>query len=585
MTLIHPEREGAAAVETMATLVIAGDKIQLAGAGITLELPQGATIIDGRGKWVVPGLVDSHVHFFQSGNLYTRPDAADFNAVVPYAEEVARNKARLDATFKVWLASGVTGVVDIGGPFWNFEVRDRAAASPAAPRMAVAGPLISMVDRPELDLGDPPIVRIQSVEAARELVARQVARNTDYIKVWFIHQQGDDLAAQEAIVKAAGDAAHAAGKKLAVHATELVVAKAALRAGADYLVHAVFDQPVDDEFIALAKKNDALYCPTLFVIGGYGLALSNTWKATEAEAARADPVILAAMDDLNEMPKEKIPEGIAKLMAAPRQLSSPDVAMKDLRRIVDAGIDVVMGTDAGNIGTLHGPSIHREMKMMVDAGHDAARSAAERDGERRAGAGARGSHRRDQGRHARGSPDPGCRSAGGHRQPRAREPHDQGRRGVRAGEVDGVDPLTGPEHLPESARGQDLERRASGDPEQVLVAGDENIRPARDGFRKDRAVVIIQLVECEPGRLRDHRRMLPQEGIDFPDDRIRLLEFHLQHHAQLLQHRDADDEPMLGECGEDDVRANAPGCHGTHPDVGVECDDHETSRKMSSSVR
>ncbi len=42
--------------------------------------------------------------------------------------------------------------------------------------------------------------------------------------------------------------------------------------------------------------------------------------------------------------------------------------MKDLRRIVDADVDVVMGTDAGNIGTVHGPSIHREMKMMVEAG-------------------------------------------------------------------------------------------------------------------------------------------------------------------------------------------------------------------------
>jgi imidazolonepropionase-like amidohydrolase len=98
-TIIHPSRTGAAAVEPGATIVISGDRIQLAGAGITLELPQGARIIDARGKWVIPGLVDSHVHFFQSGNLYTRPDAADFNAVVPYADEVARNKARLDATF------------------------------------------------------------------------------------------------------------------------------------------------------------------------------------------------------------------------------------------------------------------------------------------------------------------------------------------------------------------------------------------------------------------------------------------------------------------------------------------------------
>ena len=194
-TIVHPSQNGPAVLEPDATIVIQGDRIQLAGAGITLELPQGAKIIDGRGKWVIPGLIDSHVHFFQSGNLYTRPDVADFNAVVPYAEEVARNKARLDATFKVWLASGVTGVVDIGGPFWNFDVRDRARGSAAAPRMAVAGPLISMIDDPPLDLGDPPIIKIDSVEAARALVARELARNPDYIKVWFIYRKGDDLAA------------------------------------------------------------------------------------------------------------------------------------------------------------------------------------------------------------------------------------------------------------------------------------------------------------------------------------------------------------------------------------------------------
>ena len=77
------------------------------------------------------------MHFFQSGNLYTRPDVADFNAVVPYAKEVARNKAHLASVFKVWLASGVTSVVDVGGPFWNFDVRDEARKPAAAPRVDV----------------------------------------------------------------------------------------------------------------------------------------------------------------------------------------------------------------------------------------------------------------------------------------------------------------------------------------------------------------------------------------------------------------------------------------------------------------
>ena len=151
-TLIHPERDGAAAVERDATILVRGNRI--VGVGRGLAPPSGAKVIEARGKWVIPGLVDSHVHFFQSGNLYTRPDAADFNQVVRYADEVARNKARLPVTFRTWLASGVTSVADVGGPFWNFTVRDAAAMSEAAPRVAVAGPLISMVDRTKLDLGD-----------------------------------------------------------------------------------------------------------------------------------------------------------------------------------------------------------------------------------------------------------------------------------------------------------------------------------------------------------------------------------------------------------------------------------------------
>ena len=308
------------------------------------------------------------MHFFQSGNLYTRPDVADFNAWMPYAREVDRNKSRLAATFKVWIASGVTGVVDVGGPFWNFDVRDAATRTAAAPRVAVAGPLVSMIARPQLDLGDPPIIKAGSIEEARQLVQRELARKPDYIKVWFINQPGDDLAAQEAIVRAAGDAAHAAHVPLAVHATELAVAKAALRAGADYLVHSVEDLPVDEEFIGLARKNQVLYCPTLFVIEGYDYALSGTWQPTPAERRLADPQILAAMSDLQRIPADKLPSRVAKLIREARPVEPPAVAMHNLRSVWDAGITVVMGTDAGNIGTLHGPSVFREMALMNAAG-------------------------------------------------------------------------------------------------------------------------------------------------------------------------------------------------------------------------
>jgi imidazolonepropionase-like amidohydrolase len=367
-TIVRPDRDGADAIAANTTVILEGGRIRAVGPAGATPVPAHAKVIDGKGKWVIPGLIDSHVHFFQSGNLYTRPDVADFNRWMPYGKEVARNKARLAATFKVWLASGVTSVVDVGGPFWNFEVRDAAAKSAAAPRVHVAGPLISMIDRVKLDLGDPPIIRISSPDEARALVRRELARKPDLIKVWYIHQPGDDLAAQEAIVRATADEAHKAGVRLAVHATELLVAKSALRAGADFLVHSVEDEPVDAEFLALAKRNKALYCPTLFVTAGYRLALSNTWKPTQAERERADPQILAAMHDLDRIPKEMIPERVARLMAKPPAVKPSEVSLKNLRTVWDAGIPVAMGTDAGNIGTLHGPSIFREMEWMTQAG-------------------------------------------------------------------------------------------------------------------------------------------------------------------------------------------------------------------------
>jgi imidazolonepropionase-like amidohydrolase len=100
----------------------------------------------------------------------------------------------------------------------------------------------------------------------------------------------------------------------------------------------------------------------------YELALSNQWRATPEELKRADPEILAAMDDLNEIPADKRPPYVVKLMANPKPPEPPTIGMQNLKKMSDAGVTIVMGTDAGNIGTLHGPSIHREMKMMVESG-------------------------------------------------------------------------------------------------------------------------------------------------------------------------------------------------------------------------
>ena len=354
-TVVHPE---SGAAERDRTVIVRGERIDRIGPSSELEPPPGANVVDARGKWLIPGLVDSHVHVFQSGNPYTRPDVLDLRARVPYEAEDRRNRARLPMTLRTWLACGVTSIADLGGPMWTFEARSFAERTAAAPRLAVAGPLISTVARPELDLGDPPIVRAASPEDAAALARTVLASRPDFLKVWFIHRPGDDLDRQEALVRAVADEAHRAGVLLVVHATELRVAKAALRAGADILAHSISDELVDDELLDLARRRGAIYVTTLFVGEGYDLALSGAWEPTDEERRLADPEVVAAMRDLDELAP-----GIGASGASPSR-----AAVLNVRRVWDAGVPVALGSDAGNIGTLHGPGFFREVRELARAG-------------------------------------------------------------------------------------------------------------------------------------------------------------------------------------------------------------------------
>ena len=164
-----------------ATVVLKGDSIAVVDSSGAVTVPDSATVHEMPDKYVMPGLIDGHVHFFQSGGLYTRPDAIDLRAVRPYSEELRRIKERLPDTFRRYVRSGVTSVMDVGGPMWNLDVRARADTTAMAPTVVTAGPLISSVSRPSLSEGDPPIKKITSPAAAREEVRKQVAAGVDLL--------------------------------------------------------------------------------------------------------------------------------------------------------------------------------------------------------------------------------------------------------------------------------------------------------------------------------------------------------------------------------------------------------------------
>src|SRR4030095_7698451 len=204
-TVINPD-DGK--VMPNATVVINGDKIERVAMGKQDAAALGKQV-SCVGKFILPGYIDTHVHFFQSADLFTRPDGTDLNAVRPYKDEVAWVKSHLDDVFARYIRCGITSVVDVGGPMWNFEVRKKANATAKAPRAAVAGPLISSVSREKLDLGDPPIVKVDNPKQAREFVSKLAAQNPDLVKIWYIVDKDHPVDSFRPIVRATIEESHA----------------------------------------------------------------------------------------------------------------------------------------------------------------------------------------------------------------------------------------------------------------------------------------------------------------------------------------------------------------------------------------
>src|SRR5499425_650990 len=294
------------------TVVINGDKIERVSMGKQDAATLGKQI-SCVGKFILPGYIDTHVHFFQSADLFTRPDAADFNSVRPYKDEVAWIKSHLDDVFARYVRSGMTSVVDVGGPMWNFEVRKKANATAKAPRVAVAGPLISSVSREKLDLGDPPIVKIDTPDQAREFVRKLAERRPDLVKIWYIVDKDHPVDAFRPIVRATIEESHAHKIRVAVHATELETARAAVEEGADVLVHSVIDKPIDDAFVKLLKDRHIILCPTLVVFERYGRTFANKLNLTPEEKAWGNPEVIATLD-VTKIPQDKLPDRIKKAL-------------------------------------------------------------------------------------------------------------------------------------------------------------------------------------------------------------------------------------------------------------------------------
>ncbi len=340
------------------------------------KLAPGTQVIDGAGKYLVPGFSDAHVHFFQSGGIYARPDAIELRKYRPYAKEVKWVHEHMEDMLRLYTKAGITSVIDVGATMNFLAQRDSFRNKSYSPQITMTGPLLTTMVPPQYkDLGnDCPFVEMKTEEGVRQSVKDQLAAKADFIKIWYIVLDSNiERGARKnlALIQAAIDEAHKNNLRVAVHATERITAQLAVKAGADYLVHNVEDEIVNDAFVQLLKKKNTVLCPTMVVAGNYGKVLGDTYHFTTDELALSHPVTAGSILDY-PWPDTTLAKNYINRLASPRvkarQLLQDSISLVNLKKLLDGGVTIAAGTDAGNTGTQHAGSYFIELKKMQEAG-------------------------------------------------------------------------------------------------------------------------------------------------------------------------------------------------------------------------
>jgi imidazolonepropionase-like amidohydrolase len=235
-----------------AVVLIEENRITAIGTTQSLAIPEDAVVIDGTRRFLLPGLIDLHVHMF-TPQFISFPPKGDLMA---YAGLICFNNLRSA------LQAGVTTVRDVGD-YKHIDLAVKSAAERKlilAPRIFASGIGISMTgghgsESPGLNR------EVDGVEAVRKAVREEIKAGADWIKLLTSHRSDFPEFSQEEI-SAGVEETHRLGKKIAIHAANLVGVRMAARAGVDSIEHGSF---VDEESADLMAKKGITLVPTLWV--------------------------------------------------------------------------------------------------------------------------------------------------------------------------------------------------------------------------------------------------------------------------------------------------------------------------------
>ncbi len=332
-------------------------------AEVTLEddrvpMPEGAAIEDLRGRYLIPGLFDSHVHWGGSGGVGAAP--------------VERTDDRLTHDFGAALAAGVTSVVSLTDNLADMRSLSAAvaAAKERAPRTFFSGPSITAKGGHPSEmfaflpgLAEQLTRQVETPDAARAAIAELEREGVDLVKL--VLEPGFESRPlprlKEEVFRAAMAEAKARKMRTTVHVGTDADARLAIEAGADGLEHTA--RGLTDTTIAMMAAKKVTFTPTIVV-------LDWQWKAgairgaDDRVRALALPAILKTLLDPASPLAPMLEDGATKTNLARAFAGSLDQTARAIR----AGVPILAGSDAGNPVTFHGVSLIRELELLAQAG-------------------------------------------------------------------------------------------------------------------------------------------------------------------------------------------------------------------------
>jgi imidazolonepropionase-like amidohydrolase len=319
-----------------AVILVTDGRVQAVGPSRRVKIPLAAQRVDVGGRFVVAGFINAHGH------------VGDAQGVKAGVEENTDTNVRRQ--LGVYARYGITTVYSLGDDGGNapFSVRNEQNTV----NLDHARLFVSSV-----------VLNPKTVEEARRQVAEHAARRVDIIKIRVDDNLGRTEKMAEPVFTAIIEEAHARKLRVAAHLYYLADAKALVRAGLDVLAHSVRDLEVDDEFLSLAKSRGVCLSPTL-------AREVSTFVYETTPAFFSDPFFLREVgrEAIDELSKPERQAAVRASASAQQYKASLKTAMRNLKRMSDAGVPIALGTDSGASARFQGYFEHMEMDLMAEAG-------------------------------------------------------------------------------------------------------------------------------------------------------------------------------------------------------------------------